>query len=441
MRYDALINKHENSFFNEKQLIPAFNRSERKTAKKIYKILNNSLNDIRDEAVRKNLEILSTQNPKINLLQQELQSDYRKIFFENKIPIGFSHKNNYRNLYNHRLFCVNPKYSDFYIKLGEVMTYKYEIAEERRDFSPRNGKYVILKNQSVTLKKVATKKILEALVFSDFMGFKKDNPNGLVQFELNKRINTNTFRRQSYRSDFGWIQYATPTFTYNKLENKENAFVNSPNVSQRSDTLNIFSRGDTLRYLGDQITNAKYQITPIDLLRYQQFSTGLDINILDLSINTVKTTFNMNAGLKFGQSRIIDSLYTTRDDTLSRQSTNNVLLKTDIFTNGLVKESKVNTLQWTLECSALISPELRYGFKATYRILAMNMFSSDYDLVSEIGTRVRRTGWVHQAELLGYFNPNSTGKLFFRYRFNFNNKDLDYNFSQLQLGYSFYLVK
>lgn len=425
---------------SDRQLIPAYIGGERRSARRIYRILRANLKDIKNQSTQQGLRVLNKANPRIQKLAEELRVDYKNVFFENKIPVGFSHKNNYTNLYQQRLFCVNPKYKGFYIKLGEVMSYKYEVAEERRDFSPRNGRYKVLKNQTVMLKKIATKKILEVNVFSDFLGFKKDNPNGLVQLEFNKRINTNTYKRQAYKSDLALIQYLVPSFTYNKFEDKENAFVNTPKVVPLQDTLMTIANRDTARYIGNGLVSEKYQLTPVDLLRYQQFSVGIEGNMAEVTLHPLKTTLSLNGGLRFGQSRIVDSLYAIKNDTLSKSS-RNTLLKRDISINGLVSESKVNTLQWLLEASVAVTPELRYGVKATYRIMGMNLFTDQYELVGDRGGRARTTAWLHQAELFGYFNPSSNGKLFFRYRFNFNYENLNYNFSQLQLGYSFYLVK
>lgn len=140
------------------------------------------------------------------------------ITFTNFYGIGFTSKQNFRKLNDVNLyfsknksydttFKVNPsqleslkkngygcndsknKLANIHIKLGEIIqSYDFRNNLFTTDYSPANIKVNIEGGKSTTLYKDKTYKILEARVFSDFLGFNSDKPNGLVQIELENNL-------------------------------------------------------------------------------------------------------------------------------------------------------------------------------------------------------------------------------------------------------------
>ncbi|MEZ0129802.1 hypothetical protein AB9T88_08565, partial [Flavobacterium sp. LBUM151] len=180
------------------------------------------------------------------------------------------------------------------------------------------------------------------------------------------------------------------------------------------------------------LINNRYT-TPIDVVNHQDWNIGVISNIILLDMPLIKSQLHFNAGFKFAQTKVQDSLRT---------------LNPDLTINSKPKEYNLNYWLFYPEVTWHILPETRYGFYGTWR---PKYFYSITDGVEFAGPEDQLTGtrrnnvsnWINEFELLGYLYVNEekqNGKLFVRWRLN---SEMDYaknNFSQFQVGYSFYIL-
>ena len=148
-------------------------------------------------------------------------------------PLGMSSVSNFKKYFFRKLYQLNsspfvisndPANPDFLIKLSDVIDYDYYLGIKRRDYSPKDTIIDIQGGTSLTLHKEETKKLFEAHIFTDFQGLNENNPNGLIQTEISKRVNTNTIQYLSKRwmywffGSYGYLQYVAPSVSLLKLE-------------------------------------------------------------------------------------------------------------------------------------------------------------------------------------------------------------------------------
>ncbi|HRO86382.1 MAG TPA: hypothetical protein PK110_16300 [Niabella sp.] len=371
-----------------------------------------SINDIEIEFYEGYIETI-----KVNATKGEKQ--YR---FENQYGIGFSTRKNYYKLKNIRLFDFK---NNKYIKVGDLLDYDYKVKVLTRDFSPGNQALYSYGGQKVELRKDETSKLLEAIIYSDFIGIDKEKPNGLIQTEVAKRINLYPTRIQTAKwmswlsKGFGFFQYIRPAVTISKIE-ENNRFLQP----KRNDS--IFTTTSGSDSLKTEIVS-----TPIEILNYQNTSLGLDLNILFLDNPDIKYHFYLNGGFRFGRTAIRDSLRT-----LSSQ--------TKIETTGLVNEFGISYFTFYPEAILQYLPEERVSLIISDKL---QFFSSafnnpvlvSYDKKDNIEDKL--TKWINTFEIMGYFKTGENGKLFGRYRFNSQIGNVKQQFHQFQLGYSFYILK
>jgi hypothetical protein len=398
--------------------------------------------------------------------------------FENIYPIGFSTKRDFRNLIETKLLEKSDyiNYSNMYLKLGEVLSYSQNLANDNKDYSPANQVLTINaisdSVKEVSLYKDQTSKILELQVFSDLKGADNNNPNGLIQLELNKKLN---FFSQRYnatwkilpwhwgngktyenKANFGLFNYITPQFSIDKIENNQKRL--------------ILNHIDTLSLAADTSKALVYAST-INLMRHQIYSVGMDLSWLLFDIPNIKSTINIGTGFHFGRTALQDTLRTrTKIDSLhyifQAAPTNNV------------QQYGINTFQWGPYITWQIFPDSRFGVSATQRFTWFKALSNNFVQVRDsaqylkfiartLKDQVKTTtypyydyssnNWfikniakpfslftncIASTEIFAYFSPNSDGsnKLFFRYRINWDLANAKENFHQVQVGFSTYLT-
>jgi hypothetical protein len=390
----------------------------------------------------------SAQKYKVIRAQVEIKDGYlenikvyveieKKIFvFNNSFGIGFSSITNFNTindifLYERYSLPIKKKTTRnyFYITLGELIDFDYNLALDRRDYSPQNAHFSIKGGESVTLFKEATKRLFEAHIYTDFVGLNEDKPNGLVQTEISKKININTVQLQSnsifYRifKSFGFGQYITPSITISKLEQHNKRLLlgdldsirNNPGIT------------DTSR-LG---RSRNRYTTPLELYQYQHFSTGFTANLLFFSNHDLKYNFYINAGLRLGMTQVTDSLTTVSGTVISK--------------TGQVNEYTVNNLQIFPELILTLLPEERFNFTLSQKFMYIKAFSNNLELISydrkdRTNVLVRGNQWLSVSELLMSIQVNPNSKLFGRARLNADLNNFQNNFAQIQLGYSVYIL-
>lgn len=368
--------------------------------------------------------------------------------FENNFAMPFTTKGNFANLTNYKLYDKNHSYTVFNgilksskniskryysVFTGDLFNYDYAINNYTRDYSPKDQVITTYSNLPQIVKKDMSKELFEMKLYTDLFGVAKDKPNGLIQLEIDKRIAFVTKRLQrnytlstQYRS-FNWsyFTYVKPSICISKIENKERKLpINS-----------------TKSIVNNQLYKELYA-TSIDILNYESFNISTDLNLLLLDMPEAQMTIYINAGFKYGITLVTDSAY--------KYEQNQIVANPDGKTNDFL----INTFQVYPRISFRFFPEKRYGFSLSYmpsyyktknnKVAQIYSDSPDKTDFYNLAKTAKFATAIQAIELNAYFQPSSkdpNGKIFFRYRFNSQFKDINTNFSQIQLGYSYFFTK
>jgi len=318
-----------------------------------------------------------------------------------------------------------------YIVLGDLLQYKNKLEVDRRDYSPKDMVINTYGGQDIQLYKEQTNKLFEAHIYSDFIGLQEDKPNGLIQTEVEKRININTAQWQTCRfwfpivKSFGIFQYIKPTITLSKLEQHNKHYV--------------LGDLDSIRYHpGENDTaslnkNAHRYATPLELYQHQSFSAGCDLNVLFFANHNLKFNVYLDIGGRLGITPVIDSFTIVGPEKITK--------------TGVTREYTINTLQIVPQVKLVFLPEERFNFALSYSAIYITPFASGVELLG-FGKddpqkfTLQRNKWLNTMELLMSFNVNKSGegKLFGRARFNAEVANYNSNFAQIQVGYSTYIL-
>lgn len=355
-------------------------------------------------------------------------------------PVGMTSVSNFKKYLTKELYefksspfviSNNKNKPDFFLNLGELIDYDYLLGAKRRDYSPKDTVLDMEGGTSFTLAKEETKKMFEAHIFSDFQGLNETSPNGLLQAEVEKRININTVQHLSKKwmywlfGSYGYFQYIAPSATVSKLEQHNRRYLLPDLDSVRAnpgptDTV-------TFGHSFHRYANA------LDLFQYQWFSAGTDVNIFYINNHDLKYNIYFNAGVKLGFTDVTDSL---------TSATAGVVTK-----NGLVHPFTMTSFQAYPEVRINFLPEERFNFSISQRWMYFKLLSSSVQLTgydkNDVTKLVGKTAaWLNSTELMMTIqtNPKTNAKLFGRVRFNYEGGNIRNNFSQIQLGYSTYIL-
>jgi len=346
-----------------------------------------------------------------------------KLVFENVYPIGFSREADYDHFSRTLLFAKDSDGNTYELKLSNAIDYDFKHFVNRRDYSPKNQELELSdedESSLITLRKLETFKLFELKVYSDFVGFDETAPNGLIQTELENEIPILTRRYPAFyrwRANWAFLGYVVPNLVISKIENKNKYLP----VSYRDD------------FTGNIYTPDKY-VSTLDLYRYESFSTGLDFNMFIFDIINAKSTITIDAGFRFGNTPVVDSL---------RSYDGTDVIKTNEF-----QHYSITTLRLYPKITLAIHPEERYSIKLSYKWnfywARTNLFTQvgnaeKYDYNGETQSKVERFNTIELSAGINV-NESSSGKLFFRYRYNWQQNYWRTGFNQAQVGYSFYLM-
>ena len=176
--------------------------------------------------------------------------------FSSAFAIGISTRNNVRTLNKYKLKNEHDKSDKHYLVLGEVIDYDRIGENYTNDFSPADDVITLFPGKTQQLFKRASRELFKLRIYSDFNGIDEDNPNGLIQTELSKRINLLTRRRHR----MGMFTHMTPHFELSKIEQ------NNRKVSLSNGTLN---------------GNATDYLSPFEIYRFRNIKTGIELNFFD----------------------------------------------------------------------------------------------------------------------------------------------------------------
>lgn len=357
----------------------------------------------------------------------------KKIKFINDYPIGISSKKDIELMSDYNLYARSEdKKSSYELRLGDLITNMEQIlALDRTDYSPKDSAYVIdrTKTHSKDFPKPDKKEILQIKVFSDFIGLKEENPNGLIQLEIDKEIPLVTKRITKpyvwlpfryfvpHTGNIGLFNFIRPRFVLSKVED-----------NNRYLSLTEFPVLDTA---GIETGEQKLGTSTLNLKQFERFVIGADLNLVLLNNPNWKSTFLLNAGMHFG-----------RTDLASYDTISEVINKPNAHTN---------TYQPSYEVVWRVTGDERYGFQFSYGTtwIISDQFNfkqrpnldgfENYEEFENSKARNR----IRRFTLLAYLNLNADreGRLFFRYRSNFEPRNFELNYSQLQIGYTTSLSK
>ncbi|CAD5277584.1 MULTISPECIES: peptidoglycan-binding protein [unclassified Imperialibacter] len=365
----------------------------------------------------------------------------RRLKFDNSYPFGFSRKSDFQNIMHNENWNLQAYSNLFQNAKGEsdrfqlrtnqfINNYIQEHQVGRRDYSPRNSVHIVTfdkqKISTLTLHKTERSRLFEARVYSDFVGFQKGSENGILQTEISKQLNimTGRFPRRIFNwtiVNFGLFSQVTPNLTISKIE-------------ADNKTLQLRYRDD---FINGGYEPVKY-VSTLDLRSHENLSVGFDFNSFLWDIPDVKSTFSFDHGFRYGRVDILDS---TR---VADQGTPKMSGKVDEFGVDTFRAMWIRA-NWHLQTVEDFQFDFNWSLNSMYlrddRFQQVGKYE-DFEN-SDRRTAPLSESTYYRIELNAQWNPAGeiNGKIFFRYRYFWENGFWRTGFNQAQVGYSFFLTK
>ncbi len=327
--------------------------------------------------------------------------------FSSMFSIGISSLTNKKHLHKTRLYIDNSKKGDAgHIIVGQAIDYVSIPRYGTRDYSPKNGEVELVKGQKINLFKTPNEKLLEFKIFTDMVGFGEQNPNGLIQLELEKRVPINTTRLQlpfGIRAGNSFFSFVDFEFTLSKIENKVKYLQLDTYIPQQKDT-------------------TEYYLDALQVYRYQIFQLGGKLNMYLLESHPYKFDFEINLHGNFGYARVIDTI-SYQDEEVNI-------------------DEPLNSFMFSPEIKIIFYPEKRLNLSISGKLTRQFFLYSDdkFGYKSQKDNElIEGSKWFNTIGLDAYYWPSDQGKIFIRYRFNHELNNIYSNFSQFQIGYSMYI--
>ncbi|WP_025665642.1 hypothetical protein [Aquimarina megaterium] len=349
--------------------------------------------------------------------------------FNNKYSIGISSTKNIQQLSDYVLYSNEKIYRDtsdtnaikllhedqyqyektekksLFIQVDDVIRYIKKVDVNANDISPVPQTIVLDKSKKESkLYREESSKLFEAVAYTDLIGlFDEESPNGLVQLEVKKRFNLNT-----RRYDRPWYYGIIPPFL----------LFEGAGVFQNADVFFQYSKiEENNKFLLPQTVGSETFYTPISLLQYRNFAVGGILNLMTFENQNSKINMFFNAGALYGRTGV-------KLDAADEEG---------VF---------YNNLEIPFEASIQLLPEKRVSFSFTDRLSWFETFSEDIAIRSiENSEVVSKNRWLNSFNIDLLVDISTTGKLFLRYKLIHELDNINNNFSQLQFGYSFYILK
>ena len=422
----------------------------------VYHLIHKTSVEI-DEGTIKNIKVqlLDPSSP-----VSETVSPRRYLEFKNQYPISISGKFDPDKFAGVNMYCANC-YGIFglsrFIKLSDLLTYDIVLENEKEDYSPAN-KVVSLapNNPIVELRKEKRSKILDVSAYTDFVGLDQQQPNGLIQFEVKRKIIINSRHRligQRRKADgtgkitmeefvrrydlsgldaYHLIQTkdtkGDAKFQFKESENNSSStkstkmdneivirqdkfmpinFVWFNNVEFKLQFLKLEENNRILPYERLGILPDSRNIHPIDLYKYQINAFGPTFDFVRVNYTQLKFSWNvLNIGINWFNVRVADS-------TVSVSETGSNYLNNFSFQPGT---------------SFTFRPDSRWGITLGVNYFQQSTWSKNYELWNPHG--------LLQYHVNANLKTNEHSRLFFRFRFTHEIKERYENFTQIQAGYT-----
>lgn len=326
--------------------------------------------------------------------------------FRNNSPISISSKFDPENFKKFVLFhdgatgIVDTESTFYSIKLHELLRYDIILENNKEDYSPQDTIITLTPGIfSAEVFKDKTSKILTARTFTDLVGIDDQQPNGLVQIEVFRKFNFMTRRYQRTRTIHdGLFVYFQPMFALTKIEeNKRFLEINDvPNIEN------------------------SFVINPIEILRYQQFNFGIDLNIYNLNFPDVKSKVFFDFHYDLGRTTLA----------YQESETSNILTRLNYSTYG-------STFYYQ------ILPDSRFGIKTGYDVRYQSVHANQVSIPGnkQLPLINDELKWYGTYWFLGNFKTNPNSELFFRLRYHHRYQESESNFLEIQLGASFDIIR
>jgi len=350
-------------------------------------------------------------------------------------PIGMSSVSNFKKYDSTRLYYINSspyisKDARFFIYLGDIIDYNYKLGTRRRDYSPKDTTFENLQGgTSLALHKEETKKLFSANIYSDFKGLDESSPNGILQMELEKRINLNTTQHLSAKwlywffGSYGFAQHITPVVSFQKIEqhNKKLVLNDLDSLRLNPGTTDPTAFGNTYHRYVDALS----------LYQHQWLSAGFDFNLFYLNNHDLKYNIYFNVGGRVGFTQVTDSLTTVTSGSVTK--------------TGFTNDYTVTTGQAFGEIKLLFFPEERFNLAISNKWLYYKPFNPYIQLTSFDKDDPQKlspvsSSWFYILDMQMQIETNPNSKLFGRVRVNWDKSNMKNNFAQIQVGYSTYIL-
>lgn len=393
--------------------------------------------------------------------------------FKNSYPISISGKHDPERLSKVKLYCFDCNGIvglNRYIKLSDLIELDITLENDKDDYSPANTTFTLVPQQPIVeLRKEKRSKIIDIAAFSDFVGLDQEQPNGLIQIEAKRKINITTkyapFRKRDDQDIAS--QYDLDKYRFKRLEStlkpdstpyqvilKDSTYIDGVKVHSRivhnkeslknykekhngpwvitpiiDTTIYIENRqyksgyyvifpsieprllfskldGNNKFLLLDSTQSADKRTEPLKQFQYQLASFGFTMNVLKFFYPQKKLSWNViDVGGYWYRTRI-QSIKDTATD----------------------KSVAINSGYISIATILSFKPDSRWGANSGFTYIKQKAFNNDYKFDKNKG--------LFQANFDAYIKTNEDAKLFFRFRWIFDEHDPNKNFTQIQLGYS-----
>lgn len=327
-----------------------------------------------------------------------------ELIFTNSEPVQFTGITHLEKL--DKVELVDMYTRSYKIRLIDVMKYVPVLHVDAEDYSPSDSVYnsKIGMEGSVVQPAFKEKKsqILEARAFSDLVGLNAQQPNGLLQFEVCKKIPLFTHRikySRKYRSFVSFGSFYYPQFTLSKLEQNNKYY-----------------------YVENLDTNlGKGKISTLDIYKFSSIKMKLlYINIFNWEIAEVKSAVEINGGFTL--------LYTPMRDSITKKGTT-------------TQWGSVSGMPFT-ELKFLLKPDVRYGFSISGGVGWIFNWDNKLLQVNDPSDPAESSKLLFTFQFDSFYKPfrRSENAIFFRVA-NMHTWPFNATYLQVQLGYAFNIFK
>lgn len=346
--------------------------------------------------------------------------------YENTYAIGFTSINNLKAFQSTRLFLRKSSKIGFKgnIFLSDALgNYDNLLDLYTRDYSPADTVVNFVypdETPVISLKKQQNVQLFDGKIYTDLGGIDQQSPNGLVQLEICRRFNLNTYRWPSRaREDWSFLAYLNAYGALTKIEEKNRVL---PLRNQKT-------------VINGTLVSPSYT-TNLDLRRYENYSMGIDLNAFLYDYPDMKFTAYVDLGVRYGHIVMGDS---------TRNIVNGAVVAGDDTTFA------GHTVTFMLPKLTLeIFQERRVGLQASYSYnhtiaLSNNQFkqimSYKKSNLEDIATeKAARNSHLFEMLLRVEISDKKNAQMFIRSRFFWQKGDANTFFSQIQVGYAYNLI-